>query len=554
MLSYDEGALVAFVVTFLVAIFVGVLVSLRSQLPVFKLAINELFVALWNPLVDYSFKLIVVAKNLFWTPLGLDHRVFKEKFKRVSSSAGRAEIVSVDNRYPLAPKSSYFLLCATVWSISAYVWYAVSHSIESIYGNVGDEFLLMLPFLMAGVVALLDIWILKSNALSSNGSSRAQAILVFMLRFVVSLCIASIAAFHFLSVEYSSDIKEASQRHRYHAIEMSPEYGRLVSMRNAVVRAHYDSDARLECLKLLSAGSSGVSGGVIYPKEKFKDIASLYRLPSEEFGPKVGGGGGSVQAMDVHCEYYMNGKEPKCQLAKADQRSCPRLTYEAKRGFVSDVQLFGTDIAIRRGWYDVHLIYPSLTAIVVSESQSDVGKMKSLRDSLFSSGEIGGSNGDLGIAARAIAGRVKDESWWALFLLLSPVVVLAVYEFIILILKTIWGLSAVDERFVIIDKQVRDAIGGKSVGDNLKEELSFSSDFSMQDHLGAISSSLRVLVEPIIESKFVCGVAVSVLMFISLNFALFELQATMVKVFGSVVDVLVDLFRNKVCPRLGYRC
>lgn len=239
------------------AIFLGLLVALRSKLPAFRTAIVELFIALWNPLLDYSFKLIIGAKNLYWLPVGVDHRIFKENYGKIISVNGKAEHISINNAFPIAPKSGYFLLCMTVWAVSFYIWYAVTHSLESIYGKTTDELLSKLPYLLAAIVALLDIWILRSHALTSKIISKKQSYLITALRLIVSTCIASIAAFHFFSVEYSADIKIAAKNRMYELTKVSSDYSRLLSIRDSVVKAHFESDAKKECARILSTGSEG---------------------------------------------------------------------------------------------------------------------------------------------------------------------------------------------------------------------------------------------------------------------------------------------------------
>lgn len=153
------GAMFAFMV--ISGVIVGLVVILRSSFTSFHAAVIDLYKSLWNPIIDYSFRITVVLKNLYWLPLGVDHRIFKAKYKKVENVNGNAEIVDVENLFPIAPKSGYFLLCGTVWGISFYVWYAISHIVITIYGPKHDEFIGNLPYLLGAVVALIDTWILR---------------------------------------------------------------------------------------------------------------------------------------------------------------------------------------------------------------------------------------------------------------------------------------------------------------------------------------------------------------------------------------------------------
>jgi hypothetical protein len=535
------------------AFFIGLLVALRSKLPAFRAAIADLFVALWNPLLDYTFRLIVGAKNLYWLPVGIDHRIFKEKYGRVVNNGGKAEIDKTTNLYPIAPKSGYFLLCATVWAVAFYIWFAVTHSLESIYGQTTDLLLSKLPYLLAAIVALLDIWILRSHALTSKSISPHQSWLITALRLVVSTCIASIAAFHFFSVEYAADIKNAAHDRMYELAKSSADYSRLLATRDALVKAHFDSDAKLECARILSTGSEGKTTVPKFPKEKYLEIAALYRTPPELQSPptqlNLPAG-----VTDKECEAVKTNKEPECKLARADRVACPRLTSEAKEGFRRDVALFGTDAAVSRGWFEVSTAFPELLLPRVDAKDSIAGKYQTSQNAIFPADFAKDAIGDLGIASTTIAKKIAEENVIALFLLLSPVVVLAVFEFSIIVIKSIWGITSIDDYLVEVDKQTRNNISGAGIASILAAELKFSSDFSMQDHLGQIFSALRQFVEPLVQSPLIATITVAVLAFISMMFAITELQTLIATFFGSTLTAIQDLFRAKICPGLGLTC
>lgn len=548
----DPRYLAPLIAAAIMALFLGLMVALRSKLPAFRSAVVDLFVSLWNPILDYSFKLIVGAKNLYWLPIGVDHRIFKEKFGRVVSVGGKAEIEKLDNQYPIAPKSGYFLLCTTVWAVAFYIWYAVTHSLESIYGKTTDELLSKLPYLLAAIVALLDTWILRSHALTSKQISKYQSRLITALRLVVSTCIASIAAFHFFSVEYAADIKNSARDRKYDLAKVSADYSRLVSQRDEVVKSHFESDAKRECARILSTGSEGKSKIPVFSKEKYLEIAALYKTPSELQSnttiPQPSG------VRDIECEAIKTTKEPECKLARADRSACPRLTAEAKEGFRRDVHLFGTDGAIARSWFEVSSAFPELLRPRVEASDSDIGKLKSLQERIFPTGFAEDATGDLGIASTTIARKIANENLLALFLLLSPVIVLAVYEFSIIVVKSIWGITSVDDYLVEVDRQTRANIQGHGRGSVLANDLKFSSDFSMQDHLGQIFAAIRQFIEPLVQSPPIATVAVAILAFISLILAISELQTTIVTIFGAAVSAIQSIFQTKICPSLGLQC
>lgn len=224
--------------------------------------------------------------------------------------------------------------------------------------------------------------------------------------------------FHFFTVEYAVDINQASKNRAYDLAGKQKEYADLISMRDALVKAHYESDGRLECSRILSTGSKGKGSPKPFPRTKYLEIMEFYKTPTER-NANIHFALPAFIA-DIDCSALTSGKEEVCSGAQANVKQCPRLTEEATKGFLLDVKTFGTNEAVSRRWYGVATANPKLLKDPVSAKDSDKGIFVALKNAIFVPNFGNESQKDLRLAADTVSNKIGDEKKITIFLLLTP--------------------------------------------------------------------------------------------------------------------------------------
>lgn len=516
---------------------------LRRNLTRYLSLLEDLYYCIFNFFIDYTHKAIVISKNILLFPLGVDHRIFKNKYKRMESINGRAKLIEIKNDHPITPKANHYLLCMTIWAISAYVFWAMKSSLSLIYTDSTSDIRSFLPYALAGVVFLLDVWIVRSYGFVEMNRGIFQRIMLTILRFGVSACIAGIAAFHILSSQYSDDIDQEMKSVSLVKISNTDGYKHLEGLRNQLLIAEYYSNANKFCLNLLSTGAKDKASAMVYHSSNLEAISLKYKLP-----PEVNGKIGTPGVGNVNCSIYLTEKEPTCKVAWADNKTCVRLSREAKKNFESDVDVFGVDITKKRGWFGVEESFPGLLSLRPSNGKSLLETYRDEYASIF--GEARSTqkhNGDMALAVRVIESKLAASPTFAILLLLAPIMVFGIFEFSLLIIKTTWGESSIDLYLSLLDQSSKYRLNGGNGSSDPKAELSehnYTSDFNLQDHVGSMLDTIGKLLQPLIESKIMSIVLFSVLIYALVRLAMIEASSPFVSTIHDFFSGLFDSFNG----------
>lgn len=516
---------------------------LRRNLSRYLALLEELYYCIFNFFIDYTHKAIVVSKNILLFPLGVDHRIFKNKYKRMENANGRARLIEITNDHAITPKANHYLLCMTIWAISAYVYWAMKSSLSLIYPDSSTDIRLFLPYALAAVVFLLDVWIVRSYGFVEMNRGIFQRILLTALRFGVSACIAGIAAFHILSSQYSDDIDQEMEFVSLTKISNTDDYKHLEGLRNRLLIAEYYSDANKFCLNLLSTGAKNKASATAYQSNNLDAILLKYKLP-----PEVNVKIGALKVGNVNCSIYLTEKEPTCKAAWADKKTCVRLAREAKKNFESDVDVFGIDITKKRGWFGVEESFPDLLSLRPSNGKSLLENYSDEYAKIF--GSTRGTKkhtGDMALAVRVIENKLTTSPTFAILLLLAPIMVFGIFEFSLLIIKTTWGESSIDLYLSLLDQSSKYRLNGGNGSTDPKAEISehnYSSDFNLQDHVGSIVDTIGKLLQPLIESRIMSIVLFSALIYALVRLAMIEISSPFVSTIHDFFGGLFDSFNG----------
>ena len=520
--------------------------------------LTELYNALWNPLVDYSFKVPLIIKNTFYYPIAIDHRSFLLDYKRVYNTNGKAELILVKNKFPITPKANYQLLCLTTWLVTMYVLWATISITRQLYGSQQqDEFTRAIPFIIAIAVFMLDVWLVRSHAINFANRHWIKKVSVYLLmlvaRLLVITCTASLAAFHILAHTFSNEIENAARISSYKATEKTAKYSELVTIRDQLVTAEYNSKGNQLCLNLLTKGRSKSETDVSFDAAEYNKILKLRLLPSEQNDPKtiLRLEATTPPVTSIHCNVIVRSTEGQCVSGWADKINCPRFATYAKRGFEADAKVFGVAETLRRGWFEVEKSYPDLKK--ETGDQTLISRYIQLRKELFDDFDKS-VRADFSIAIDVIQWKLPRYSLLGLFLLLTPVIILMVFEGWVLIAKTMWGESKSDSYLKNLDSDTAHTLNGNPASSLQSSHLLMSSDFHIQDHLGQIMLVLGSMIHPLLKSKIIAAVILPILAIAVSYIFISEFFTTFHNIFDAIMGFLDGTARSifsEKAPILG---
>jgi hypothetical protein len=505
---------------------------------------KQLYLALWNPIIDYSFKVFVGIKNLYYFPIGVDHRIFRSTYSRISNDSGRATLKSEKNLYPVTPKANYHLLCLTVWAVAFYIYWAVKSIILTLYKNTPeDAFTHSLPLIIAIATFLLDVWIVRSYEFIPSAGKKSSKIAVTVLRFFVSICTASLAAFHILSISFANEITEVSRNLQLINITKTADYQQLTHYRDNLAIADFNSQGLRHCLNVLTTGRSKGQGKIVFPSTEFDRIYQIYLLPPEQTSSIKNIN--QLKVMQYDCSLIAREDEPVCQVAWADSKSCPRFASNAKKGFIEDVGHFGLSETLKRGWFDVTKSYPELLKLEEKDTDKDKktplkATYEALYKKIFVDKFESNAKNDISIALGAIEKKAPSYGFFGIFLLLAPVLIVALFEFSVLIVKTIWGRSQIDAYLHQIDNDSGKTIISGTVTPLQNSYLDFSSDFYLQDHISNVLGVFSKVIQPLMESKIF-----SLIVFFALFVGVFKLiEMEFFSYLSGILKIIAKIINN----------
>lgn len=492
-------------------IIIAALINLRKS-PNFKDNFNQLFLSMVNLIIDYTFKAIIFFKNFFYFPVGFDHRNFKDEYVVLKTSPnGLLARHKIANDFPIADKNNYLGISVITYMVALYVNFALKHTITLIYGDSPDEFIDNIPILVAIAVFAFDVWIIRSKGqlnpyphdlFTPEGAGyligRIARIFALLLRVIVSASVATVALFHLLTFLARSDIDRAFEEKETTVRFASQEYAKFASARSALVAGEVKIQSLLGCLNIINTGREGRSNLPGFGEDDARNIARKYLIAGERRATLDELA--KLSSLAYRCDELIRKDEPSCPSNLASDR-CPNLKRYASEGYRLEAEVFGIDAARRRGWFDVARFDPTLRSI-----KADQLNLKARYDSAndaLNNFSPKSSVRDLGTVTLVLEQYFLKSGPTAIILMLAIPVILASFEFSILIMKSSWTKASGDEYHRKLEEASGSAIQNDRTSNSgvLKSRMLLQSEYSLQDHFAAFAEAAFKLSLPLLQSR-----------------------------------------------------
>lgn len=535
-----------------------------------KIYLIEFYHSLINPIIDYSYKIFILIKNIFYIPLGVDYRVFKKEFFIIKNINNSAEYELVTNLYPIAPKSNYKLLCFTVICIAFYIFWATKNIIETLYSACGNDlFVRSFPFIIAFVVYLLDVWIIRSYSISFK-KKPFKTFLLLLFRLTVSLCVATLASFHILTVYFNGEIVENGKKIRKERIDAqimrhneriaySNEYKLLASYRDQLLKAEYDFAYELHCLEYLKKGKKNNEEIESFKVDKFDSIINKYYLPYEndpniytkfksiveikEKSEKI-----KTEKENLKCQGIVLGEEPYCKSGIAD-KNCPNLFERAKNCYINYYNTFGLSKS-----KSVYLYGIQGNSEIINLPNNDNSviyfKFNELKEKLFERvGISDDETGEIGIktALDEIKKQLAGAGYFGAFIIIAPAIILFLFELTVVFTKFIWGYTPLDKYMSDLNEETLFNLNNNGMyqpfitNKILTSYFYCSSEFCFEDHVVNITNSIKRMIYPLLKSRFFSAIIYFILIAIVYNIIKSQLNPWYINCFESFFNEFFNI-------------
>lgn len=164
------------------------------------LAYQDLFTSILFAILDYTIKFYYFWKNIFYFPLGVDHRVFKRSNSKLILDQGKIISKQQTNAFYIGLRPTYALICITTYTIAVWIFHSISNTFAPFV--VDQNKLLLYSLITACAVFLCDVSIIRTLIVIEvkrvNGVKKNDKLLsVFLIiyRMVIVLATGALLSF-----------------------------------------------------------------------------------------------------------------------------------------------------------------------------------------------------------------------------------------------------------------------------------------------------------------------------------------------------------------------
>lgn len=512
--------------------------------------LNTLTLRLLAILVDYLLKLIDFAKNLFYFPIGVDHREFKHEYYVYDYVKTPPERKKQPNTGWIAFKPSYVIICLLCYLIPIIV-----------YGNVKTALAMFshnpvransIALLIGIAIFFSDVAIVRTsiklgslNYLSQQNwleilTRLLQKCSAYMLRSLVVVCTSLTLGFALVPDFYRTDLDQALQRREKQKLLDSKEFENFQALRHQLIQTRYNLSIKKFCAGFAFTGGSK---DAVYLGDSKEEIDKT--LPS--FSKETTAPQSQVTPADV-CAPYLRIDEPVCEAALPLKQTPCKNAYKLAREVLNEANsLYGEEIAKTQydlgGFRDLKTV--GIAGITAQDSAS--GKFQSTAAALtdrfqaVSSLSIipnasastrnpqlplmerlrqvavgvfypiaNGISGNSGIildpneaAFVAAAKFSKFSENPGLSLPLAILAILAVFELLVILLKGMGTFDVLEYRAAKLKEEYQNFIdsGGVRVGMLIQSQMLLKTDWGIQDHLFELLTQAKAIAASMVTSR-----------------------------------------------------